>query len=349
MHALRTSALALLAPLLLGSPALAEDKLVVVTTLNYLADVARRVGGDQVTVAALAPTGQDPHFIQPTPARSLKLRTAEVLIESGIRLELWSERVIDGARNQAIRPGSAGHVYAASGIRPLEVPTQQSRASGDVHAGGNPHVWLDPLNLKRIAANIERCLSKVRPAAAETFKKNRKAFAKKVDLAFYGKQLIRMLGRARLNKLQRRGKLIPFLRGRKYKKKPLTEYAGGWLKRALALGQLKLISYHKVWAYFEAAFGLKVTGTIEEKPGIPASPGHLDTLKKTAAATKTKIVVAAPFYPLSRAKGVAELIGGTAAQLPTQPGETGTKDLFHMFDTIFERLEAAKQKTAQKP
>jgi zinc/manganese transport system substrate-binding protein len=330
-----------------NTPAQAEDskpKLVVVTTLRYLADVARAVGGDEVSVHALAPINQDPHFIQPTPARSLVLSKADVFLESGVQLEAWSERVIDGARNAKIRRGAPGHVFCAQGIKPLQVPSQQTRASGEVHAGGNPHVWLDPLNLKRIAKNIQACLAKVRPEARDHFAKNLKAFSAKIDLAFYGPELIRLLGARRLNLLQKRGRLRAFLAKQTYKGKALAERAGGWLKRAMALQGLKVFSWHQVWTYFESAFGIEVVSTIEEKPGIPPSPRHLTQLVATAKARGVRVVVSASFYPASRAAGVAERIGGQSTVLPTQPGEAKTKDVFALFDEIFTRLEAAAAK-----
>lgn len=319
----------------------AKPKLRVITTLSYLAEVAKAVGGDEVSVTALAPINLDPHFVQSTPARSLTLSKADVFLESGVQLELWSERVIDGARNQAIRPGFPGHAYCAVGVKPLQVPRVQTRASGDVHVGGNPHVWLDPLNLKRIAKNVEACLARVRPGSKDAFAKRRKAFEKKIDEAYYGKDLLRLLGARRLNLLQKRGRLHAFLSEQVYKGKPLKERAGGWLKRALALSKLKLISWHQVWTYFENSFGIQVVATIEEKPGIPPSPGHLTRLEGTAKAAGVQVVVSAPFYPRSRAASFAERVGAKAIVLPTQPGEGETKGLFGLYDEIFSRLEAA--------
>lgn len=341
----------LLAALAAGAPARADDEqrepLEVVTTLAYLADVARAVGGEEVHVTALAPPGQDPHFVVPSPARSVALRDADVLIETGLQLELWSERVIDGARNARVRPGAPGHLYAAIGLRPLQVPRQQTRAAGDVHVGGNPHVWLDPLNLKAIARNVERTLAKVRPAQAEAFAHNRAAFEAKVDAAFYGERLLGILGPGLLDKLQRSGRLVPFLREKKLAGEPLTAQAGGWLKRALALEGLPIVSYHQVWTYFAHAFGLEVVGTIEEKPGIPPSPAHLEALEQAARSAGARVVTCAPFYPLSRAEGVAERIGGVAVALPTQPGEEDAADVFAMFDLIFTRLEEARERTRE--
>ena len=50
---------------LLASPQEAEvDRLTVATTLPYIADIAARVGGDQVTAFSLVPAGVDPHFVE---------------------------------------------------------------------------------------------------------------------------------------------------------------------------------------------------------------------------------------------------------------------------------------------
>jgi len=345
-HALVFLGAALLAASLPAPAAGQDDPLEVVTTLPYLGEVVKAVGGDRVKVEVLAPPGQDPHFIVPTPARSLQLHGADVLVENGVQLELWSERVIDGARNQRIRPGYPGHLYAAQGIRPLDVPTAQTRAAGDIHPGGNPHVWLDPLNLQKVARNVEACLAKVSPAGAASFAKNRAAFEARIDEAFFGPALLKILGPKLLHRLQQTGGLAAFLERKQYKGEPLSVQAGGWLRRARDLGGLKVIAYHQVWTYFSRAFGVEVVGTIEEKPGIPPAPAHLDALQQTASSTGARVVVIAPFYPSSRAEGVAERIGGASAVLPTQPGEEGTSDLFSMYDTIFERLEAAKARAS---
>jgi zinc/manganese transport system substrate-binding protein len=340
------SAVALLLALGATAPAGAQQqdggKLVVVATLPYLADIARQVGGDEVEASSLLPAGTDPHNLTPTPALSVAVAKADVFLENGFQLELWAERVLDGARNQDVRAGAPGHCYAGQGIMPLDVPAEQTRAMGDVHPGGNPHLWGDPLNLKVVARNIEKTLGAVRPAAAAKFEANRRDFERRLDDAYYGADLVKILGSELLDRLQRQGRLKTFLTERQYQGKPLREKAGGWLGRALALGDLHIITYHAVWSYLTRAFGFTVTGTIEEKPGIPPSPSHLEQLEARAHADGTKIVDCSPFYPLSRAQEVAERIGGVCIQLPTQPGEAeGAHDVFSMYDTIFTMLEAA--------
>lgn len=346
MSVTRRALLLSLSLALLLPAARAEEPARVVATLPVLGDVARRVGGDLVTVAVLARPGEDPHGIEVTPAHGLALRQADLFVENGVQLELWAERAIEASGNGRIAVGQPGHVFAATGCQPLEVPSEaEIAAGGHVHAAGNPHVWLDPLNLILAAANIERALAAVRPSGAETFRKNREEFAAKLDDAYFGPELVKVLGAAQLERLQRSGRLVAFLREKAYKGKPLLELAGGWLRRGLDLGGLKVVAYHRTWPFLGWAFGVETVATIEEKPGIPPSPEHLSQLTAAAQAAHVKVAICAPYEPLTRAEGVAERLGGVAVALPTQPGEgEGTADVFALFDRILTLLADARKR-----
>jgi len=156
--------------------------LTVVATTPDLAAVAREIGGDLVTVTALAKPTEDPHFVDAKPSHLVTLNRADVLIEGGAELELgWLPSLLDNARNDKIAAGAPGHVVASQGIKMLEVPTTFDRSKGDVHSLGNPHFMLDPLNVKIIAADIADHLSQVNPAGAGTFKANLAKFNASVD------------------------------------------------------------------------------------------------------------------------------------------------------------------------
>ena len=118
----------------------------VVTTTEDLAAIAREVGGDKVTVDALAKGYQDPHFVEAKPSFILKLHKADLLIAVGRELEIgWLPPLITQSRNAKIQPGADGYLDASLTAQILEIPTGQiTRAMGDVHPQGNPHYWLDP-------------------------------------------------------------------------------------------------------------------------------------------------------------------------------------------------------------
>jgi len=174
-----------------SAPSVAK-KLNVVTTTPDFAALAREIGGDAVEVTALAKPTEDPHFVDPKPSLLVTLNRADVLIEGGAELELgWLPPLLDNARNARIAAGLPGRVVASQGIRMLEVPSTFDRSKGDIHALGNPHFTIDPLNAKIIAANIAEHFAQVDPQAAPVFKANLERFDATVDrrLAEWQKQL----------------------------------------------------------------------------------------------------------------------------------------------------------------
>lgn len=164
----------------------------VVATTPDLASLAREIGGTAVDVKALAKPTEDPHFVDAKPSHIVTLNRADMLIEGGAELELgWLPPLMESARNSRIAAGAAGRVVASQGIKMVEIPTNFDRSKGDVHALGNPHFLIDPLNAKIVAANIAQHLAQVDPKSAATYQANLRTFESKLDakLAEWQKQL----------------------------------------------------------------------------------------------------------------------------------------------------------------
>lgn len=165
-----------------GTGASFPPKLSVVSTTPDLAALATTIGGDVVNVKALAKPTEDPHFVDAKPSHIVTLNRADVLIEGGAELELgWLPPLLESARNGKIAAGAPGRIVASQGVRMLEVPATFDRSRGDVHALGNPHFLLDPLNARLIAGQITDHLAQVDPANAELFKANLKKFDATLD------------------------------------------------------------------------------------------------------------------------------------------------------------------------
>src|SRR5438067_4207000 len=152
--------------LLAAVPARAQGKLNVIAATEDLASIAREVGGDRISVEAIARGYQDPHFVEAKPSFILKLQRADLLVVVGRELEIgWLPPLIQQSRNGKIQVGADGYLDASLKARILEVPQGQiTRAMGDVHPLGNPHYWLDPENGAIIAREIFDKLVEFRPA-----------------------------------------------------------------------------------------------------------------------------------------------------------------------------------------
>jgi zinc/manganese transport system substrate-binding protein len=313
-------------------------KVQVVTTLNVLAGVAREVGGDRVAVTALAKPNQDPHTLVAKPTYKVLAKNADVFVELGLGLDIWGSAVTDASGNPNIQTGQKGRVVASEGIETKELPSTLSKAWGDIHPNGNPHVWLDPVNVKAMAANIAAGLTRVDPAGRDVYTANLKAFWTKIDDALYGRALVEEYGAGKLERLSRRNELIDYL-----KSKGTYDKLGGWLKKAEPLRGLKIITYHKTWIYFCDRFGIEIRGEIEEKPGIPPSQDYLATLIKKIQSEGIKVLFIDTIYPQ---KDGAFIAGKTGAKIVASPidigGATNTETYFALINTLLDRILAAK-------
>ncbi len=305
-----TIALVLLALLALTGPGDAgaqTKKIKVVTTLNYLRGVAEAIGGDHVTVTALANPRQDPHYVTPTPGMNQTTSDADLFIENGLSLDLWAKNVVDASGNPNIQVGSPGHLVATINAPVKELPTEVSRSWGDIHPQGNPHIWLDPFNVKIIAGNIADRLSQLDPAHAADYAKNLGEFKHRLDVAMFGDELLKAVGKSAGDILTRKAKnneLASWLAS-----KHLEGKLGGWLKKAEPLNGTSVVTYHKTYIYFADRFGLKIAAELEEKPGIPPPPQHRDAVVDQVKREGIKLILNDNFYSREAADYVASKTG----------------------------------------
>ncbi|HAZ14680.1 MAG: hypothetical protein A2X86_12540 [Bdellovibrionales bacterium GWA2_49_15] len=152
-------------------------KLSVVTTTTDLRALTAEVGGEFITVDSIAKGTQDPHYIEAKPSFMIKVNRADLLVSIGLELEIgWLPNIIQGARNPKVQKWQRGNLEVGPMVEPLEVPTGNiSRALGDVHPDGNPHVTLDPIRAGQIALFIAERLGELDSEHKETFVKNAQA------------------------------------------------------------------------------------------------------------------------------------------------------------------------------
>lgn len=333
-----------------------KPHLLVVTTLPDYAFFAKVIGGERVSVRSIVRGDQDAHFIRPKPSFATALRKADVLVATGLDLELWLQTVINNSGNSKIRSGQSGYVSASAGMRLLEKPKVISRAEGGVHIYGNPHVTCSPINMKVAASNIATGLIKNDPEGKEAYLKNLKTLHQQIDEQLFGRKLVEILGSDILCSLAEQDKLIPFLKEHKFEGKPLIEYLGGGMKKTLPLRGKPIVTYHKNWVYFISLFGLEEAGTVEPKPGIPPSPKHVTGLIKMMQQRNIGIILAANYFDEQKIKTVAKRTGAEAVIVPLYVG--GVKKVDDYFKLVnfwidgllkaAEKKDLLKQKYAPK-
>jgi zinc/manganese transport system substrate-binding protein/manganese/iron transport system substrate-binding protein len=134
-----------------GPSAAGGGRVSVVVTTTQLADFAKVIGGDHVTVYGVVKANVDPHDYEPSPADIDALADADVIVKNGVGLERWFDDTITSA-------APSGEVVDAS--------------SGVAIRGGDPHIWHDPTNAAIMVGNIEHALERADPAHTADYQRS---------------------------------------------------------------------------------------------------------------------------------------------------------------------------------
>ena len=311
----------------------AQEKLKVVTTLNYLSAIAKAVGGEYVDVVALANPKQDPHYVTPTPRMNETTRGANLFIENGLTLDVWAKNVLDASGNPGIQPGNPGHLVATINVPVKELPTEISRSWGDIHPQGNPHIWLDPLNVKIVADNIAERLARLDRAHANAYTDGAEQFKHRIDAAMFGEPLLKAIGAKAGDILARKMKndqLEEWL-----KSKNLISKLGGWMAAMQPFRGSKIVTYHKTYVYFADRFGFNVVGELEEKPGIPPPPQRRDEIVAEMQRLGVKVILNDNFYSREASEYVA---GRTGAKVVVTYIDVNATDEINTYEKLIQYL-----------
>lgn len=155
-------------------------KLSVVATTTILGNVVKEIGGDQIDLTILLPTGVDPHSYQPTPQDIKLLTNSNLIFMNGAGLEEFMQRLIDNALIGA-NHSSPKIISASDGINLRHLDSAQGQSGIDTQGGTDPHVWFDPQNVIIWSQNIAETLSNADPANASLYQENQKAYQTKLE------------------------------------------------------------------------------------------------------------------------------------------------------------------------
>lgn len=260
----------------------ADTTLTVVTTVAPITNLVHNIGGDLVTVVGLVPEGVNSHTFEPAPSDAAILAAADLVFVNGLHLEEPSISLAE----QNISPAARIVTLADQAITTEEWIFDFSfpEAAGDP----NPHLWTNPLYVKRYIRSISQILSLADPANAETFERNR-------DL---------LLGRYE--------QLADALR---------TATA------TVPVGQRKLLTYHDSFPYMARDFGWEIIGAIQPSDFHEPSAREVASLIDQIRAEKIPAIFGSEVFPSPVLETIARETGAKYYDnlrdddLPGDPGE----------------------------
>ncbi|MEO8692637.1 MAG: metal ABC transporter substrate-binding protein [Acidimicrobiales bacterium] len=141
----------------------------VVTTTTVLTDFAHVIGGDRVSVHGVLKPNVDPHDYEPSAKDLDSMRKARVIVMNGVHLEPWFHDAASASGTKAtVVDASAGIALRAA---------DDNRESPE----GDPHIWHDPRNAKRMVATMLAAFVAADPAGAQIYATNAAHYTADLD------------------------------------------------------------------------------------------------------------------------------------------------------------------------
>jgi zinc/manganese transport system substrate-binding protein len=286
--------------LLLGLAALpAWANLNVFATVPEWAALAKEIGGDKVRVYTATTALQDPHRIEARPSLLAQARQAHLLIAAGAELE-------------------AGWL-----------PLVQRDAGNSAIQSGRPGYFEAAAHVTRlnVPAVLDRAHGDVHAAG------NPHIHLDPRNILKVGEALTTRM--AELDAANAASYQAAF---KAFASKWQTAMSG-WEKQAAPLKGVAVLVHHSSFAYLTNWLGMKELGTLEPKPGIEPSSGHLSSLLARQQTQPAKMVLRTAYQQDGPSQWMASRAGIPAVLLPyTVGGTPEAKDLFGLFDDTLQRL-----------
>ncbi len=266
------------------------------------AALANEIGGDRVTVNSATTALQDPHRIEARPSLIARARSADLVLCTGSDLEV----------------GWLPLLFTQSGNARIQPGTP-----GYLEASQ----FVVRIEIPKV---VDRAMGDVHPGGNPHIHLDPRNIAKVADAL-----AARLAQIDAPNADAYKARLAAFL--------PRWQAAiERWEKDAARLKGVPVVVYHKDNSYLIAWLGLREAGSLEPKPGLPATPAHLAELVERMKRDPAKAILYSAYNSAKAAEFLASRTGIPAVMLPfTVGGSDKARDLFGLFDDTLARLLAA--------
>lgn len=152
-----------------------DDKLQVVSSFTIIQDLAREIGGDDVSIHNLVPTGTDPHEYEPLPLDMKKATDADILFYNGLNLEGgedgWFFKMINSV-NQDM-----DNVYSLTErVEPMYLSGEDGKKDQI-----NPHAFINPAVGVKMAEDMRDAFIEKDPENKENYEERASEYLERLE------------------------------------------------------------------------------------------------------------------------------------------------------------------------
>jgi len=264
--------------------------------------LAAELGGDKVSVYVATTALQDPHHIEARPSLIARARSADLMVCSGSELEIGW------------------------------VPLLLTQAGNSRIQPGSPGFLEASQEVARIEIPkmVDRSMGDVHPGGNPHVHTDPRNIAR---IAGVLAQRLTQIDPANAETYKARAESF---------QARWQAAIQRWERDGARLKDVPVVVYHRDLSYFIRWMGMRETGSLEPKPGIPPTPAHLAGLVEQMKRAPAKVIVYSPYNDARAAQFLSQRTGIPATMVPfTVGGSDKAKDLFALFDDTIERLLAA--------
>ncbi len=266
--------------------------------------LAQELGGDKLTVYTATTALQDPHRIEARPSLIARIRSADLAVCSGSELEI--------------------------GWMPLLL---MQSGNNRIQPGSPGHFEASQFAIRlEIPKLVDRSLGDIHPSGNPHIHLDPRNVAKVAE-ALAGRLILLDPANAATYKA----------RAESFRMRWQAAIVR-WQQQAARLKGVPIVVYHRDLSYFIQWAEMREAGSLEPKPGLPASPSHLAELLDRMKRSPAKVVVYSAYNSPAAAEFLSQRAGIPALKLPyTVGGSSRARDLFGLFDDTIASLLAIVQ------
>jgi len=255
--------------------------------------------GDKVTVVSATTPDQDVHYIQARPSLIAQVRRADLIVCTGADLEV-------GWLPLLLRQGGN--------------PKVQPGQDGFVDASS-------AVQLLEVPSSVDRSQGDVHPFGNPHILLDPRNVAKVAQLLA-----------TRMQKIDAADAALFQQRAQSFDTR-WNQALERWTTQTKSLNGMLIVTHHRSYVYLDHWLGLQEVGSLEPKPGIEPTTGHLAELLDSVKDRPVKAIVRSVFQDSRASDWLSSRTKIPAIVLPHTVGSVpGTDDLFSLFDVIVARL-----------
>ncbi len=156
-----------------------DGKLKVATSTYPMYYIAEEIGKEIIDLDILIPIGVDPHDYELSLKEMKELEDTDLFLYNGAGLENWGEKVASDLKAKGkitIDASTKVDLIDAS-----DEHDEQEEHENESHGSKDPHIWLDPINMEKIAKDLTEQLKILDEKNSDLYQTNYVEFKEKID------------------------------------------------------------------------------------------------------------------------------------------------------------------------